>query len=378
MPLPTPVILGLMFITLGSFDGMIGVMWPTLAESLDRSIGDLGILLAAYLVASMTGSLSANWVMQRIGLNAGLFWASIMTVSAIGLIVWANSWLTLLAAFAIRGLGNGAIHTYLNTYAGKTLSNRKLMAVHSCWGAGAALAAMTMTYLVANEIAWQFNLMWCVAPALVAIASYRYLPRLSPPTAERHRLPMTRLDWFAVATTGLYVAVEASVGNWAFTLMTQGWNTSVEFAGTVTSIFWALLTVFRILLSLTPVSANGWLRSMPKLLALSPVILALGVISPWLGAAGVIAAGIASSVIFPNAIFRGVNNATEKNQGKVTGFMLTSAAAGGAGGPAIMGVIAGAGALLWIPLPMALLGIAGAYVADRITRPGSTDATPAK
>lgn len=371
MPLPTPVILGMMFITLGSFDGMIGVMWPTLAENLNRSIGDLGILLAAYLVASMTGSLSANWIMQRIGLNSGLLWASIMTASAIGLIVIADSWLTLLAAFAIRGLGNGAIHTYLNTYAGKTLSNRKLMAVHSCWGAGAALAAMTMTYLVANGLPWQWNLLWCIVPAIVAIASYRFLPILSPPSTERVRLPMRRLDWFAVATTGLYVAVEASVGNWAFTLMTEGWGTSIEFAGTVTSIFWALLTVFRILLSITPVSADGWLRSMPRLLAFSPVILAMGMISPWLGAMGVITAGIAASVIFPNAIFRGVNNADEKNQGKVTGFMLTSAAAGGAGGPAIMGVIAGAGALLWIPVPMLAIGIAAAYSADRITRADS-------
>ena len=66
MRIPTPVVLGTLFLSVGAFDGMLGVAWPTIANQLDRSIGDLGILLAAYLVASMAGSLSANWLMQRL------------------------------------------------------------------------------------------------------------------------------------------------------------------------------------------------------------------------------------------------------------------------------------------------------------------------
>jgi len=374
MPLPKPVILGSMFVSLGAFDGMLGVAWPTIAQQLDRPIADLGWLLAAYLSASMCGSLSANWVMQRLGLNACLFWASLVTMLAIIGVALAPSWGLLLVTIAIRGLGNGAIHTYLNTYAGKTVSNRQLMAIHTCWGGGAALAAMSMTYLVSQQLAWQINLIWCVVPALIALSSYHQLAVISPRTQQRHRVKLARWDWMAVLATGFYVAIEASVGNWSYSLMTQGWGTSVAFAGAVTSGFWALLSLCRLGFSILPLGASQWLRTMPVVLALSPLLIGLGFWFSWIGAAGVLLAGISASVVFPNLIAQGVANADEHNHGKVTGLMLTSAAAGGTSGPGLMGLVAGAGALIWIPLPMIAIGAGSAYLAWQITKgPGSDE-----
>ncbi len=372
MPLPTPIILGSMFVSLGAFDGMLGVAWPTIAQQLDRSIGDLGFLLAAYLLASMAGSLSANWFMQRLGLNPCLFWASSIALVGIGFVAFAPSWSLLLAAAALRGLGNGAIHTYLNTYAGKTVSNRQLMVIHTCWGGGAALAAMSMTYLVANQLAWQINLLWCVFPALFALATYRQLKVISPPSPIRERVKLARLDWMAVIGAGLYVAIEASVGNWSYTLMSEGWGMSVAIAGTITSLFWALLSLCRLGFSALSLSAAHWLRLMPVVLALSPLLIGAGYWFNWVGAAGVLLAGIAASVIFPNMIAQGVANSDERNHGKVTGLMLTSAAAGGTGGPGLMGAVASAGALLWIALPMLIIGSAGAYVARQMTKPAAS------
>jgi len=375
MRIPTPVVLGTLFLSVGAFDGMLGVAWPTIANQLDRSIGDLGILLAAYLVASMAGSLSANWLMQRLGLKRSLICAGTLTVISAIAIALAPSWILLLAAAALRGYGNGAVHTYLNTYGGKTLSSRRLMVVHSAWGGGAALSAMTMTYLVSQGLTWQINLLWCVVPGLVGVLAVRTLREISPATQDRTPVALGRLDWMAVLATGFYVAVEASVGNWAFTLMTEGWAAPVALAGTVTSIFWALMTLCRLGLSAFPVTAQQWLKLMPVLLAGSTILLFAGQYTFYLGAAGVLLAGFSASVIFPNLISRGVANSHEKNHGKVTGLMLTTAACGGASGPGLMGVIAGAGGLLLIPIPMLAIGILGAYFARQVADgPSSADA----
>ena len=366
-----PLTLAAMFMTLGAFDGMLGVAWPTMAEQMNRSIGDLGILLGVYLACSMVGSLSADRIMQRLGLKPAMVAASVIAVMGALLVAIAPDWTLLLAAIVIRGLGNGVIHVCLNTYAGKTLNNRRLMMVHSAWGAGATLAAMSMTYLVTQDLPWQWNLAWCVVPAVVAISLYSRLPQVELERRQQTALPMRRLDWMAVAAAGTYVAVEASVGNWAFTLMTQGWQSSEVLAGSITSSFWALLTLCRLGLSLLPVSAGRWLRIMPIGLMLSPLLIGVGIWTPLLGMAGVILAGVCSSVMFPNIINRGITNADPQNHGKVTGYMLTTAAAGGAGGPALMGVIAGAGALLWIPLPIFLIGIGAAYSARAIATKSS-------
>ena len=310
---------------------MLGVAWPTMAEQMNRSIGDLGILLGVYLACSMVGSLSADRIMQRLGLKPAMVAASVIAVLGALLVAVAPDWSLLLAAIVIRGLGNGVIHVCLNTYAGKTLNNRRLMMVHSAWGAGATLAAMSMTYLVTKDLPWQWNLAWCVVPAVVAISLYSRLPQVELERRQQTALPMRRLDWMAVAAAGTYVAVEASVGNWAFTLMTQGWQSSEVLAGSITSSFWALLTLCRLGLSLLPVSAGCWLTHHADRPDAQPPVDWGWNMDAITGYDWGHSGRVCSSVMFPNIINRGITNADPQNHGKVTGYMLTTAAAGGAG-----------------------------------------------
>ncbi|WP_420550664.1 MFS transporter [Litorivicinus lipolyticus] len=365
------IILGAMFLSLGAFDGMLGVLWPTLRGEMGRDIGDLGYLLAAYLIASMAGSLLSSWALKHWGIRHGLKGSTVIAVVGAICVALAPTWHWLLAAGVVRGLGNGAIHAYLNTYAARALSNRKTMVIHGMWGGGAAAAAFTMTLLVSSGIAWQWNLLWCVVPALFAFAGYYTLPRVVDTDRGQTLSALKRGDWIAVIAGGTYVAVEASVGNWAYTLMTQGWSMSIEVAGMATSVFWILITVGRISLAGLPLSAAWWLKLMPWMLAGSAGLLFVGQHQLWFGIAALWAVGLSASVIFPSLIYQAITNAQPATKPKIAGAILTCAAAGGASGPAAIGWLASAGALLWIPLPIAALGVVSALCARQVALRGS-------
>lgn len=155
--------------------------------------------------------------------------------------------------------------------------------------------------------------------------------------------------------------------------MTEGWGASVAIAGGVTSAFWILMTLGRLTLAGLPITAGTYLRWMPLGLTTCAGLIWFGQFSLLLGAAAILGVGLCASVIFPSLIFQGVQNSSLTTRAKLSGGMLTSAAAGGASGPAAMGVIAGAGALLWIPLPIAVIGIGTVWLARQIAKPESTD-----
>lgn len=205
----TAGILGCMFLSLGAFDGMLGVAWPSIRAELDRDIGDLGILLAFYLICSMAGSLLSSRLLGFWGLRHCLRYASALAVIGAIAVAMAPSWNLLMVAIMVRGLGNGAIHAFLNGYGAAVLNNRQLMAVHAMWGGGAAMAASSMTWLVTEQLPWQWNLMWCVVPACVAIVGYYFLPKAEGSDKSVKQGQLSRLDWFAIAGAGTYVAVEA-------------------------------------------------------------------------------------------------------------------------------------------------------------------------
>src|ERR671933_436507 len=105
------------FISLGLPDGLLGVAWPSIRQSLGVPLDALGALLLTTAAGYLLSSLSSGWVLDRLGLGRLLALSGFLT--ALGLLGYAiaPAWWVMVCLGLLAGMGAGAIDAGLNTYA---------------------------------------------------------------------------------------------------------------------------------------------------------------------------------------------------------------------------------------------------------------------
>jgi fucose permease len=239
------------FTLTGAGTVLLGCILPQLSALWHLRDKDAGLLLLVQFTASASGSLFVRRNFWR-SLSWGYFLLTIGTLSVV--LLQRQSFPTVVASFAVLGLGLGSAMTSTNMLFGRRYPNRrgaKLALLNFSWSAGAVACPLLVAHFPrfgSNGAA--FGLIGILTTPfiflpLLADGFVLHTPADSTPTGISEA---ATIIFFALLAF-LYVGMEASVGNWMSTYATRA--TSWKFAGSnlAVAVFWAALLVGR---ALTP------------------------------------------------------------------------------------------------------------------------------
>jgi fucose permease len=343
------------FISLGLPDGLLGVAWPSIRRTFDLPLSQLGpllgLIMAGYLVSSfLSGALVARWGVGRLLLGSNL----IVVASCAGYAL-APRWPVMLTCGLLAGLGAGAIDAGINAYAAVHFAPRVVSWLHGSWGLGAALGPLVMTGVLAAGLVWRWGYAF-VAIALTAMAlafartrdwwgggpvASGAAPAVVPPAMAGMAETLARpAVWLHLVFFFLYTGLEASTGQWAYSILTEGRGMAPSLAGLWVGAYWGSLTAGRFACGVIAprVSTDALLRA-------CTLVAPVGAAFLWLDRGALALGGLAMVGFVLAPIFPLTISATPGRIGRgyathAVGFQVAAACVGGAALPAAGGVIA--------------------------------------
>jgi fucose permease len=173
------------------------------------------------------------------------------------------------------------------------------------------------------------------------------------------------MTWLGILMFLLYTGAELTLGNWTYTLFTEGRGVSPQLAGLWAGGFWATFTIGRVLAGLYArrIRLNTMLYG-------ALVLALLGAILFWwnpnavVGVAGVFIVGFAMAPIFPGLVSSTSQRVGQRHAANTIGFQMSAAGLGGALLPSLAGFLAQRISLETIPvmLALSLLGLLILYL----------------
>jgi len=342
------------FISLGLPDGLLGVAWPSIRRTFGLPVSQLGPLLALIMAGYLASSFLSGALVARWGVGRLLVWSNVVIVASCAGYALAPRWWVLLVCGLLAGLGAGAIDAGINAYTAAHFAPRVMSWLHASWGLGAALGPVVMTSVLAAGLAWRWGYgLVALALAVMALCFARTRARwdsggdsagaaaVVPPAMAGMGETLGRpAVWLHLAFFFLYTGLEASGGQWAYSILTEGRGMTPSAAGMWVAAYWGSLTLGRFACgAIAPrVSTDALLRVCTAVAPVGAALLWLD--RGYLSLAGLCLLGFVLAPVFPLTI-----SATPGRLGKgyaahAIGFQVSAACVGGAALPAAGGVIA--------------------------------------
>jgi fucose permease len=330
------------FIALGLPEGSLGVAWPSIAGDRARRLGELGVLLALYTLGYLVSTVSNGRLMRRFGLGRMLPVSSGAAAMALGVYGAGGSWHLLVVATVLLGFAGGLIDAGVNAYAALKHGSRVMNLLHASFGLGATLGPLVMT-LAIEAASWEAGYMLLAAiQAALALAFWwtRAYWDVSVEIVTRRALrgPDAVL-LVSLLVFFLYTGVEVAVGQWAFTLFTEGRGFGIVAAGLLVTGYWGSFTVGRL------ITAAIGDRRHPETIVLGGMVAALGGTTllwwepgGWLGAVGLLATGLSLAPIFPLLTLLTPGRLGSEFAPTAIGYQLAAATVGAAVIPGSLGL----------------------------------------
>lgn len=254
------------FVSLGLPDTVLGVAWPSIRESFGVSQAAFGMLPAVGVAGYFSSGILVGPALSRVSLGS-LLAASTMVVAA-GLLVFAATpmWLLFVPAAFLLGAGSGAIDSALNGYAAHNFSVRHMNWLHACWGLGATIGPGIMTAALTRTHSYRPG--YAIIASVLSLMGFAFVATRarwnadSPHGAARQSTAVapaesavgllstlrSRAVLLQIAIFFVYTGLEASAGQWAFTVLREARDFPVMAAGTWTAAYWGCLLAGRIVL----------------------------------------------------------------------------------------------------------------------------------
>jgi fucose permease len=273
--------------------------------------------------------------------------------AALGGMSLARSWPVVVGCAVLGGVGGGAVDAGINTFAASRFSARVVNWLHACWGVGASTGPVLMTGVLARGQSWRLG--YATVAAAVALLSLLFLFtlglwRIAPAGAPDAPAPKTAtaaealrrpVVWMQLSLFFLYCGIEATAGQWLYSLLTESRGMRHAAAGLATGGYWASLTAGRIVFGQLAVSV-GRGAVLRTGLGLAPVAALL----LWSNAgaaasvAGAALLGFALAPVFPTLISITPERVGHYFAPQAVGFQVSAANAGIAVLPGVVGIVA--------------------------------------
>jgi FHS family Na+ dependent glucose MFS transporter 1 len=325
----------LAFIGLGLVTASLGTTLPGLADNVQAPLDRISILFTAGALGYLLGSLLGGRGYDRAPGHA-VMGSVLLLLASLMALVPLIPWLWLLAAVTLlKGAASGTVDVGGNTLL-VWLHGRQvgpfMNGLHFCFGLGAFVSPLIIAQAVrlGGDITWAY---WALALLIAPVALW--ILCLPSPTVQSNADddPAKRSSPLLVALISLvlllYVGAESSMGGWIYTYATTTGLSGDTRAAYLTSLFWGMLAVARLLSiplarSLSPraILMGDWLGCLVSVGAM--VVFRETPVAVWLGTLGV---GFSMASIFPTMLSFAERRISIT--GRVTGWFFVGASAGG-------------------------------------------------
>lgn len=330
----------------GIFDGALGVAWPSMRTTFDQPLAALGLVLAAYTGGYFLTSLAGGWLLEHTGTGRATIAIATSAIGGAALFALAPAWPVVLAGAVVLGASGGAADLTFNHDLAQHHSLRTIGFLHAAWGLGATIGPVAVTAFVAGGRSWRYAYVPVVVLQLVLVVAFVAVRRDWAPVPRRADVPddAEPLDRVALGLALLlfltYVGVEAGVGGWGFTLLTEGRGIANGTAGAWMSAYWLALTVGRLLLG-----AAGARRQPDAVLGASVAVALVASLVLWLdpaslGEVAIVPLGLALASVFPVLVAVTPSRLGAHRAARVLGAQIAASSVGGVAVPAAMGLAA--------------------------------------
>lgn len=368
------------FITIGIAESGLGVLLPSILETFDLTPATVTFLFVSQITGYVLAAFSSSLISSRLGLAPMLLIAAITLTTALVTYGLAPAWFIMVAVGTLLGLGIGLIDAGINTYMVSAQREAKWIGLlHAFYGIGALLGPAIATTLLMLGLNWRqiyFVIASIVALLIVGVGwiiIVRYQPMMVRTAASNtHALANLQLALKTpiVLVSGLFllvsVGIEASLGNWAYTVQHVSRKIPASIAGYSISALWLGFTLGRVVLGFL---VNRW--GAIRLVNASLTMLAVGLVSWWLLPGQWLSLpliGFAIGAIFPTTIWLMPQRVPATVVPAAIGFVTSVASLGAAIVPTVVGWVANRAGLESIPVLILLLAIGMAILHRWLTK----------
>jgi FHS family Na+ dependent glucose MFS transporter 1 len=326
----------LAFVILGLTTAVEGPSLPTLARHTSSTLDQISLIFVVGAFGYLLGSVIGGRAYDR--LPGHRFIAGTLSVLVAVAIIFplASTLWVLLSAALIKGLCTGALDVGCNTllqWVHKEKVGPFMNGLHFSFGLGSFFSPILLAQIFSatQDITWGF---WIIALLIIPMAIWFWLLP-EPPTQKNTGQVITHSSipsipvLLIVLAFFLYVGAEVGFANWIYTYaITVNLATTIT-AAYLTSAFWGLFTIGRLL--------GVWISTRVNsktilLIDLTGCLASLGLIiigresAPllWTGSIGL---GFSMASIFPTIMM--LAGESMPVSGTITGWFLVGASAGG-------------------------------------------------
>lgn len=370
-----------LFAVAGAATGTWTARMPTIEHHLHLSHGQLSIALLALALGGLAGMSLTGRLVDRFGTQRILTPAALALGPALAALVYAPTFLTLVAALLLFGIAHGTTNVAMNAYAVacETAYGRPIMSSIHAWfsiggllaaGGGAAFSAVDPTANGTFTIAGVLSLI-LVASALIAsrhahIEAGRPRSRTSA-AAPRHTAP---IPFWRMAGLGLIafcsLLCEGATADWSSVYVHDSLHGSLSISASAYAIFALAMTAGRLFADRL-VARFGPVAVLRACGLLASVGFAAGALTGAPVAAivgfGLLGAGL--SCVVPQ-VYSAAGHLDADNAGGVLARVAAVGYSGFVIGPVLIGALAGqtglAVAMLLLPVLALIVAAAGGLV----------------
>ncbi len=342
------------FVALGLPAGMLGTAWPSMHLTFGAPVGALGLILLITTAASVLVTAFVGKLIQRLGVPALLASSgSCAAVGAAGFVLASGLWLVLVLA-ALTGAASSMMSAGLNTAIALSGRQRLLNLLHGAYGIGTAIGPLVVTAAILAG-SWRPAYLVLLVFDLVIAGSWLYQRRRdkaapAPAKQAQAAAPESAKQWSPrryrwVVAAGMsvffvYTGLEVAAGQWEGTFCREHLNLSATATGLATFGYWGSLAAVRIGLAVLP-------RPFPPQAVVrwgSVVAVIAAAVIWWQPGSAVtvvdfVVLGGALAGAFPALITLTPVRIGERSARHVIAWQVGAAAAGGAGIPAVIGLL---------------------------------------
>ncbi len=301
------------FILIGSNDGAVGVLIPSIQTHYNVNKATIGLLFLSATIGYLVAAFNSGLLVEKLGNRLFLILGVITFLLSAATLSLMPPFLVVLLMLLPLGFGVAILDAGLNAYiAGLPRNTALLNYLHAFYGAGALLGPIIASTILAIRLGWNSVYVVWVGMSLLLLTgvalAFKDTTRQGVVKAEaKSNVLLTvlriRIVWVVALFLLFYVGTEVSLGSWSYSFLTEERHGSTLIMGWVVSGYWAGLTLGRLVLARVA-QRVGEKRLIQGCLA----GIIVGVLLVWLAPGGAISAiglcltGFSLGPIYPTTI----------------------------------------------------------------------------
>ncbi len=382
------------FISLGLPDGVVGVAWPAMRQTLNQPIEAAGLITLVVTAGSALSGFASGHVLKRLSAGVVVMLSGWMTGLSLLGFAFAPSFAILLLLAVPLGLGAGSVDAAMNHFVARHYSSRHMNWLHACWGMGATAGPLIMGLALAAASsaaasdAWRAGYQIVGSLQLALALGFMLTLRLwrladatpaaqetvhaGPPSVRRQNPANPWAQWLAPFLFLLYAGIEVGTSLWAATVLIEQRQMSNSAAGLWVSGFFGAIMAGRFATGLVSQRlGNRRLVRCGLMVGFAGACLfSLSVLPAWCALAGLALLGLGCAPIYPSLMHEAAARFDADTAAKVIGRQVGSAYIGCVLLPAglgLMGASFGLGLIMPFIAVLALGLLWASEVLNRMT-----------